>query len=136
MIETVFITVVVFILLLLAAIEVWHYRSLRATGWEAGYYSRRLRRRLLGLGLLLVILLAIHFHDQVRPFLKGLFWNLAYISVCLLFILAVFLLLVKDLVETARFAVRKQSDIAAQSIRRLRKTMNEMKRDDGESRDS
>jgi uncharacterized membrane protein len=127
MVESIFLSVIIFILILLGVVEILHCRSQKVSGWEESYYSRRLRRRLLGLSLLIVIVLSIYFSDNIRLFFHGPFWNLAYLFSCLALVLVVFLLLIKDLMDTARYAIRKQSDIAAQSIKRIQESLNEQK---------
>ena len=125
MIETIFLSVILFILALLAIIELWYCRSQHVAGWEAKYYSKRLKRRLSGLFLLMLIVLTVHFSDDVRLFLHGLWWNLVYLFSCLALILVVFILVIKDILETSRYLVRKNSEIAAQSLRRLKENSSE-----------
>ena len=133
MVETVFLSVIIFVLVLLGIVETLYCRSQRVAGWEATYYSRRLKRRLLGLFLLLLIVLTINFNEELRLVFHGVFWNLSYLMACFVLVIVVFLLLAKDILETARFAVRKQSEIAAQSIRRMDRSMKDQSREKEEN---
>ncbi len=125
MIENIFTSVIAFGLILLGVIEAVHCLSQKVAGWEAVYYAKRLRRRLLGLSLLTVIVLTFHFHKDLRIFFHRTLWNLLYLGSSLALVVAVFLLLVKDIMETARYALRKHAEITTQSLRRLKKSLDE-----------
>jgi len=117
MFESIFLSVIILVLVILAVMETTYCRSQKVAGWEAVYFSRRLKRRLLGLALLIVISITIFFGDRLRLFFHGPFWNLSYLLSSFALVFIVFLLLVRDIAETARYAVRKQSEITAQSLR-------------------
>lgn len=117
MFETIFLSVIILVLAILAVMELSYCRSQKVAGWEAVYFSRRLKRRLLGLALLIVISISIFFGSRVRLFFHGPLWNLVYLLGSLALAFVVFLLLVRDIMETARYAVRKHSEITSQSLR-------------------
>ncbi|MBN1901984.1 hypothetical protein JW926_11735 [Candidatus Sumerlaeota bacterium] len=121
MMEAVFLSVIIFILLLLGIMEWLYCRSQKVAGWEAVYYSKRLKRRLLGLGLLLVIVITFFYNDAVHLFMHGIYWNLAYILSSLALVFIVFLLLAKDIMETARYAMRKHAEITVSSLKQFKK---------------
>jgi hypothetical protein len=134
MIEAVFLSVIIFTLALLGTMEWLHCRSQKVAGWEAVYYAKRLKRRLLGLGLLLIIVITFFYNDNVRLFIHGVYWNLAYILSSLALVFIVFILLARDFMETARYAMKKHTEITVNSIRRLQKKMKREKTEEEKDR--
>lgn len=124
MIEAIFLSVIVFILVLLGIIEWLNCRSQKVAGWEAVYYSKRLKRRLIGLTLLAIIVITFFYNDKVHLFMHGIYWNLVYILSSLALVFIVFILLVVDVMETARYAMRKHTEITVSSVRRLQEKSN------------
>jgi drug/metabolite transporter (DMT)-like permease len=126
MIGTIFLSVVGVILTLLGAAEVIHCHRQKVTGWEKAYYSRRLLRRLLGLGMLLLIVLSNLFVRPHRQYFFSPLWQMGYIGANFLLILSVFILLIKDIMDTARYALRKHSEITASSLKELHKELKDI----------
>jgi uncharacterized membrane protein len=124
MIEAVFLSVIIFILVLLGITEWIHCRSQKVAGWEAVYYSKRLKRRLIGLVLLIIIVVTFFYNDRVHLFMHGVYWNLVYILSSLALVFIVFVLLAMDIMETARYAMRKHAEITVNSVRRLKEQSN------------
>ena len=126
MIGTIFLSVVGVILTLLGAAEVIYCHHQKVTGWEKAYYSRRLLRRLLGLGMLLLIVLSNLFVRPHRQYFFSPLWQMGYIGANFLLILCVFILLIKDIMDTARYALRKHSEITASSLKELHKELEDI----------
>lgn len=124
MIEAVFLSVIIFMLVALGIMEWLYCRSQKVAGWEAVYYAKRLKRRLWGLGFLLIIVITFFYNDAVRLFMHGVFWNLVYILSSLALVFIVFLLLARDVIETARYAMKKHTEITSNSLRRFQKKTN------------
>jgi len=130
MVETIFLSVVIFVLVMLGVVEWLYCRSQKVAGWEARYYARRLKRRLVGLGLLLIIVISIFYSDKVHLFLHGILWNLAFLLSCMALVFIVFLLLIKDIMETARYAVKKQAEITSHSLKQFEREKKDLKQEE------
>jgi len=124
MIEAIFLSVIIFVLVLLGIMEWLNCRSQKVAGWEAVYYSKRLKRRLIGLALLVIIVITFFYNDRVHLFMHGIYWNLVYILSSLALVFIVFVLLAMDIMETARYAMRKHTEITVSSVRRLKEKSN------------
>jgi uncharacterized membrane protein len=123
MIKSVIISVMAFIMVMLGIMEIRHFRSHNATSlWETNHKMRRVKRRILGLFLLILILISFSMADIFRATFTAPLWNLAYLTSSLALVFVVFLLLIKDVLDTVKFAMRKQTEITADSIKQLQKS--------------
>jgi len=123
------------ILLLVVALGIKEYTtyiSAKAGGEETGYFRRRLKRRLVGLGLLTVILVLISLHNRVSAFLDSAGMNLLYLFGCLTLTLVIFVLVIIDLKETGEMVVKKNRDLARDSISSLQQRVREFQKTDAE----
>lgn len=125
MIARIFLSVMAFLLVLIGAGEAIYCHRQKAAGWEKTYYSQRLARRLKGLGLLLIIVLTNLFASQLSQYFKGVVWQLAYLGICFILIFIVFVLVIRDVMATARFAFRKHAEITAYSIQQFEKDISQ-----------
>ncbi len=116
-------SVISLILAGLAAAEALQYRARRNAGWEHDYFRRRLFRRMLTLGLLEAMSLSMLYIDTLRTHFRGPWWVLGFAAACLAATGAIFLLIIRDLADTARYALKKHSEITAQSLRGMGRTL-------------
>ena len=124
MIPTIFLSVMAFLLTLMGAGETIYCRRQKTAGWEKMYYGKRLARRLTGLGMLLFIVLTNLFARQLSHYFHGAIWQLAYLGLCFVLIFIVFALIIRDVMETARFAFRKQAEITASSLKQFEREIS------------
>ncbi len=123
------------ILLLIVALGIKEYStyvSAKARGEETGYFRRRVIRRLAGLGLLTIIVVLISLHNKVSAFLGSAGMNLLYLLGCLALTLVIFVLAIIDLKETGEMVVKKQRDLARNSISSLQQRVREFQKTDAE----
>lgn len=124
--------VIVIVIGALGIKEYTTYVSARAESEEAPYFRRRLIRRLVGLGLLLIILILIVLHSSVSDFLGSAGMNLLYLLGCLVLTLVIFVLILIDVKETGEMIMRNQHDLARNSISSLRQRVKELQKTDSE----
>ncbi len=123
------------ILLIIVALGIKEYSTYvsgKARGEETGYFRRRLIRRLVGLGLLTVIVVLISLHNKVSAFLGSAGMSLLYLLGCLALTLVIFVLVIIDLKETGEMVVKKQRDLARDSISSLQQRVRELQKTDAE----
>ena len=123
------------ILLLIVALGIKEYStyvSAKAGDEETSYFRRRLKRRLVGLGLLIVIVVLISLHNKVSAFLGSAGMNLLYLLGCLALTLVIFVLAIIDLKETGEMVVKKHRDLARNSISSLQQRVREFQKTDSE----
>ncbi len=123
------------ILLLIVALgikEYGTYVSAKAAGEETSYLRRRLSRRIVGLGLLIVIVALISLHNKVSAFLGSAGMNLLYLLGCLALTLVIFVLAIIDLKETGEMVAKKHSDLARDSISSLQQRVRELQKTDSD----
>ncbi len=125
MVAKIFLSVIAFLLVLIGAGEAIYCHRQKAAGWEKTYYSQRLGRRLTGLGLLLFIVLTSLFAQPLSEYFRSVWWQLAYLGMCFLLIFIVFVLVIKDVMATARFAFRKHAEITAHSMIQFEKEISQ-----------
>jgi len=124
--------IVLLIIAMLGIKEYSTYVSGKARGEETGYFRRRLIRRLVGLGLLTVIVVLISLHNKVSAFLGSAGMSLLYLLGCLALTLVIFVLVIIDLKETGEMVVKKQRDLARDSISSLQQRVRELQKTDAE----
>ena len=125
MFADIFLSVIALVLVMLGVMELTHYRTHKGNGWEGEYHRKRFKRRMTGLALLLIIIFLFFFGKKLQIQEHGPWWNLVWLSSALVIVLVVIILLLKDIMETGRYVIYKQTEITGESLKRLDKSIKE-----------